>query len=66
MVKHIVLESKGMAVVAKKRGRITIPLALHKKYNIETDTALLTVKTEEGILLKPVHSIWDMVGCIRR
>jgi bifunctional DNA-binding transcriptional regulator/antitoxin component of YhaV-PrlF toxin-antitoxin module len=35
---------------------------LRKKYKIEEGTRLEVLDTEEGILLKPKKSIWDMIG----
>ena len=49
-------------VVVTKKGQTTIPARLRKKFKIEEGTRLLVVETEEGILLKPQKSIWDMVG----
>jgi len=43
-------------VVVTKKGQTTIPARLRKKFKIEV------IETEEGILLKPKKSIWDMVG----
>ena len=49
-------------VVVTKKGQTTIPVRLRKKYQIEEGSRLSVVDTEEGILLKPTKSIWDMVG----
>jgi AbrB family looped-hinge helix DNA binding protein len=49
-------------VVVTKKGQTTIPVRLRKKYKIEEGTKLDVLDTEEGILLKPKKSIWDMVG----
>ena len=49
-------------VVVTKKGQTTIPVHLRKKYKIEEGTRLEVVDTEEGILLKPKKSIWDMIG----
>jgi AbrB family looped-hinge helix DNA binding protein len=49
-------------VVVKKKGRITIPVRLRKKYKIEEGTRLEVIETEEGILFKPKKSIWDLIG----
>jgi AbrB family looped-hinge helix DNA binding protein len=45
-----------------KKGQTTIPVRLRKKYKIEEGTRLQVIDTEEGILLKPQKSIWDMIG----
>jgi AbrB family looped-hinge helix DNA binding protein len=51
-------------IVVGKRGRITIPAAVRKKYKIEG--RLKIIDTGEGILLQPKQSIWasfwDMIG----
>ena len=49
-------------IVVKKKGQATIPVKVRKKYNIEEGTRLEVVETEEGILLKPKKTIWDMIG----
>ena len=49
-------------VVVTKKGQTTIPVRLRKKYKIEEGTRLEVVDTEEGILLKPKKSIWDLIG----
>jgi AbrB family looped-hinge helix DNA binding protein len=49
-------------VVVTKKGQTTIPVRLRKKYKIEEGTRLAVLDTEEGILLKPKKSIWDMIG----
>ena len=44
-------------IVVGKRGRITIPAWVHKKYEIEGRVKF--IETEEGILLQqPKQSIW--------
>lgn len=49
-------------VVVSKKGQTTIPARLRKKFKIEEGTRLEVVETEEGILLKPVKTIWDYIG----
>jgi AbrB family looped-hinge helix DNA binding protein len=49
-------------VVVTKKGQTTIPARLRKKFKIEEGTRLEVVETEEGILLKPKKSIWDLIG----
>jgi len=49
-------------IVVKKKGQITIPVRIRKKFKIEEGTRLEVVETDEGILLKPKKSIWDMIG----
>ena len=49
-------------VVINKKGQTTIPARIRKKYKIEEGTRLEVIETEEGILFKPVKSIWDLIG----
>ncbi len=49
-------------VVVTRKGQTTIPVNLRKKYKIEEGTRLEVIDTNEGILLKPKMSIWDMIG----
>ena len=49
-------------VVVTKKGQTTIPSRLRKKFKIEEGTRLEVVETEEGILLKPKKTIWDLIG----
>jgi AbrB family looped-hinge helix DNA binding protein len=59
------LETEAVAtkeVVVTKKGQTTIPVSLRKKYKIEEGTRLQVVDTEEGILLKPAQSFWDLIG----
>ena len=49
-------------VVINKKGQTTIPARIRKKYKMEEGTRLQVIETEEGILFKPVKSIWDLIG----
>jgi AbrB family looped-hinge helix DNA binding protein len=49
-------------IVVKNKGQATIPVRLRKKFKIEAGTRLEVVETNEGILLKPKKSIWDLIG----
>ena len=49
-------------IVVKKKGQTTIPVRIRKKFQIEEGTRLEVIETEQGILLKPKKTIWDMVG----
>lgn len=49
-------------IVVVKRGHVTIPLWLRKKYTIEDKPAFVIVEKKQSLLLKPIKSIWDMVG----
>ena len=54
---------KGHVIVAKK-GRLTIPSWLRKKYKIRDQTGFLIVEKKEGLLLKPMNSFWDWAGSL--
>jgi AbrB family looped-hinge helix DNA binding protein len=49
-------------IVVKKKGQTTIPVRIRKQLKIEEGTRLEAVITNEGLLLKPKKSIWDMLG----
>jgi AbrB family looped-hinge helix DNA binding protein len=49
-------------IVVKKKGQTTIPVRIRRKFKIEEGTRLEVIETEEGILLKPKKSFWDMMG----
>jgi AbrB family looped-hinge helix DNA binding protein len=49
-------------IVVKKKGQTTIPFRIRRELNIEEGTRLQVIETEEGILLKPKKSFWDMLG----
>jgi AbrB family looped-hinge helix DNA binding protein len=49
-------------IVVKKKGQTIIPVKIRRKLNIEEGTRLEAIITDEGLLLKPVKSIWDMLG----
>ena len=49
-------------IVVKKKGQTTIPVRIRRKFKIEEGTRLEVVETDEGILLKPKKSFWDMIG----
>ena len=49
-------------IVVKKKGQTTIPVRIRKKFKIEEGTRLAVVETDEGIVLKPKNSFWDMIG----
>ncbi len=56
------MEDQAPEVVVTKKGQTTIPAKLRKKYKIEEGTKLSVIDTEEGILLKPKKTIWEMIG----
>ncbi len=49
-------------VVVTRKGQTTIPAKLRLKYRIEEGTRLAVVDTNEGILLKPKLSTFDLFG----
>jgi len=49
-------------IIVKKKGQTTIPVGIRKKLKIEEGTRLEVVITNEGLLLKPKKSFWDMIG----
>lgn len=49
-------------IVVKKKGQTTIPVGIRKQLKIEEGTRLEVVLTNEGLLLKPKKSFWDMLG----
>ncbi len=49
-------------IIVKKKGQTTIPVGIRKKLKIEEGTRLEVVITNEGLLLKPKKSFWDMLG----
>ena len=57
-----VVGKEGKEVTVTKKGQTTIPVELRKKYKIQEGTRLQVIDTEEGILLKPKKTIWDMIG----
>jgi AbrB family looped-hinge helix DNA binding protein len=58
----MIVEDQALEVVVTKKGQTTIPAKLRKKYKIEEGTKLSVIDTEEGILLKPKKTIWEMIG----
>lgn len=49
-------------VVVTRKGQITIPVSLGRKYKIEKGTKLQVLDTGEGILFKPKISTFDLFG----
>ncbi|MGC9014832.1 MAG: AbrB/MazE/SpoVT family DNA-binding domain-containing protein [Thermoproteota archaeon] len=45
-----------------KKGQITIPVELRKKYNLTEGSRLLVVDTGQGILMKPSLKTSDLAG----
>jgi bifunctional DNA-binding transcriptional regulator/antitoxin component of YhaV-PrlF toxin-antitoxin module len=53
---------KKSHVIVAKKGRLTIPAWLRKKYKIKDQTCFRVIEKKDGILLKPMNSFWDMAG----
>jgi AbrB family looped-hinge helix DNA binding protein len=49
-------------VVVTRKGQTTIPVRLRKKYRIEEGSRLEVIDTEQGVLLKPIITIFDLAG----
>ena len=49
-------------MVVKKKGQTIIPVRIRKQLKIEEGTRFEVVITNEGLLLKPKKSFWDMLG----
>jgi len=49
-------------IVVGKKGQITIPARVHKKFKIEEGTRLKVLETEKGILLKRKQTFWDTIS----
>ena len=49
-------------VLVTRKGQITIPAKLRKKYRIQEGSRLKVIDTEDGILLKPSISVIDLAG----
>ena len=58
--------SREAEVVVTKKGQTTIPVKLRRKYKIEEGSRLEVIDTKEGILFKPVKSIWYMIGAFAK
>lgn len=61
METEIVVENES-EILVKGKGQITIPVKTRRKYKIDQGTRLKVVETDDGILLKPQKSFWDMIG----
>ena len=57
----MIINEKSHVIVAKK-GRLTIPVGLRKKYKIKDQTCFCVFEKKNGILLKPMNSFWDVAG----
>jgi AbrB family looped-hinge helix DNA binding protein len=51
-----------MEVVVTRKGRVTLPVALRRKYGIREGTKLLVEECESGIIFKVIPRLEDLVG----
>ena len=49
-------------VLVTRKGQITIPAKLRKKYRIQEGSRLKVIDTGDGILLKPSIGVIDLAG----
>jgi len=49
-------------VIVTRKGQITIPVELRRKYDIKEGSLILIEDTGEGILLKPIPRFEDLAG----
>ncbi len=49
-------------VIVGRKGQITIPVKIRKKFKIEEGTRLQVIETKEGILFKRKLTTWDLAG----
>ena len=49
-------------VVVTRKGQTTSPVKLRRKYKIEEGTKLQVIDTNDGILLKPKLTTFDLAG----
>jgi AbrB family looped-hinge helix DNA binding protein len=59
--KQIVVQEEN-EIIVKNKGQITIPAKIRKKYKMDEGTHLKVVVTEDGFLLIPKKTFWDMIG----
>jgi AbrB family looped-hinge helix DNA binding protein len=53
---------ENQVVVVTRKGQITIPVKLRRKYKIEEGTRMEVIDTNDGILFKPKLTTMDLVG----
>jgi AbrB family looped-hinge helix DNA binding protein len=49
-----------------KKGQVTLPSPLRKKYHIEAGKSIEFKESDRGILLKPVQDIVDSAGTLSK
>ncbi len=55
-----------MEVLVTRKGQVTVPIALRRKYGIEEGMKMIIEDSSQGIILKPVPKIEDIVGADAR
>ena len=49
-------------IVVTRKGQVTIPLNLRKKYKLSRGTLVIFKDVEDGILIKPLPRLEDQAG----
>jgi len=49
-------------VVVTRKGQVTIPVRLRRKYGVDVGSRLIAIDTGEGVLLKPAVTTVDLAG----
>lgn len=49
-----------------KKGQVTVPASLRKRYRIEAGKSIEFEKSDQGILMRPVHDIVDSAGALSK
>ena len=49
-----------------KKGQVTVPSRLRKRFHIEAGKAIEFEESDRGILIKPVHDIVDSAGALSK
>jgi AbrB family looped-hinge helix DNA binding protein len=49
-------------IVVNKKGQVTIPIKIRKKLKMTQGMRLWVLEKDEGIMLTPKKTIWDMIG----
>jgi AbrB family looped-hinge helix DNA binding protein len=51
-----------MEVLVTRKGQVTVPIALRRKYGIEEGMKLIVEDSSSGIILKVIPRLEDLVG----
>lgn len=49
-----------------KKGQVTIPVSLRKKYGLEGSTSVSFAESAQGLILKPMPDIINSAGSLAR